>query len=297
MVSHVHGTTRSHFMPVRLQFGKVVLNHSRARTLYSYGRERLLWTSADRVLTVSNAIKRDLASNYGIASHKVRVVYNGVDTNVFKPIMDPLTPNELQPFEGKKVVLFVGHFGLRKGLLFLIRAMKKVTAEVRDARLVCVGGTPSWLGENEYWTYLTNELESQELREKVLLLDSVPNHLLPTYLSLSKVLVLPSYYEAFGKVVIEAMACARPVIATRRGGAEEVVEDGKTGLLVNYGSVQEIANALVTLLQDEPRARIMGNEGLKTVEAKFTWREVAHRVSEAYAELLEETPSMQSAYR
>ncbi len=287
VVSHVHGTTRSHHMPVRLLFGDVVHDYSPIKVTYYFLREKILWSCADRVLTVSSVIKTDLSEHYRISQKKIRVVFNGVDEQIFKPQPDETFPEALKKFEGKKIILYVGHFGLRKGVVYLIRAMNKISKECPDAVLVCVGGVPSWLGGTDYWSYLQKEIERDDLVDRVLLLDRVPNVQLPAFYSAASVFVLPSYYEAFGKVVVEAMACGTPVVATKRGGLSEVVDDGKSGFLIDYGSADAIANAVLAILSNEALASKMGEFGRHRVERDFTWNSVATRIDSVYSELLD----------
>ncbi|MGI0081552.1 MAG: glycosyltransferase family 4 protein, partial [Nitrososphaerales archaeon] len=283
LVAQVHGTSHSHYMPKKVNSIGTEISYSPMKMSYYYFRERSLWSAADRVVTVANVIKNDLISFYGIRDDKIDVIYNGVDTSIFKPLHDFEPPKELEKLEGKKIVLFVGHFGLRKGLPFVIEAMKKVREIVPDAVLVCIGGVPSWLGDkDDYWSFLRSIIEKARLKDTVYLLDKVPNALLPMYYSMASVFVLPTYYEAFGKVIIEAMACGLPVITTRRGGNEEAVEDGVTGILVNYGSAPELAEALTGILKDEKLARSMGEKGRQRVEREFTWNIVAGRIGKAY---------------
>ena len=292
MVSHVHGCSRSAHMPVVLKFGDSTLGYSARANWYGYFRERLLWSSADRVLAVSASVKNDLQSTYGIPPDRVDAVYNGVDTTIFRPLDSPELPHRLDKLRGKRIVLYVGHFGLRKGVVFLIRAMKDVVKEVPDAALVCVGGVPKWLGTNEYWGYLQRSIAESGLEDRVVLLDRVPNDQLPIYYSIADAFVLPSYYEAFAKVVIEAMACGKPVVIARGGGPAEAIEQGVNGLLVDYGSKEQISEALITLLQDRGLATKLAQNAVRTVEKRFTWQAVAERISQSYRTVL---PGFQGA--
>lgn len=285
IVSHVHGTTYSAATPMVLHFGKMTLGYSRLRVTTSFIREKALWSRADRIAAVSTSVRSDLISRYGLRDERIRVVYNGVDTSLFRPIDNPQLP-EKRVIEGKKVVLYVGHFGLRKGLPFLIRAMKTVTSEVKDSVLVCVGGVPPWLPKNEYWAYLNLLIEQNDLKGKVILIDRVPNEKLPDYYSASNVFVLPSYYEAFAKVLIEAMACGKPVVTSRLGGTGDSTEDGVNGFLVNYGDLADLANAIVKVLQDEQLAARMGRSGRERVSRDFTWEAVARRIDAIYEEVI-----------
>jgi glycosyltransferase involved in cell wall biosynthesis len=271
-------------MPQTLRFGDAVLGYSAAENWYHYFREMALWSRADRILAVSRSVRSDLQKSYGIDPSKVEVVYNGVDTSIFRPLSDFETPAALSEVREKQIILYVGHFGLRKGVAFLIRAMKMIKAEIPDAILVCVGGVPKWLGHPEYWAYLQRTIEQNGLKNSVLLLDKVPNQELPKYYSLASVFVLPSYYEAFAKVLIEAMACAKPVVVTRGGGSMETIIDGESGLLIDYGSPEQIADAVIRILKDDRWRRSLGENARETIQKSFTWRAVAERVSRAYGQ-------------
>ncbi len=285
IVSHVHGTTYSAAMPVVLSFGKMRNEYSHWRVTTSFLRERALWSTADRIAAVSTSVRSDLISRYGIREEKIRLVYNGVDANAFRRIPDPDFPQKRE-LEGKRVALYVGHFGLRKGIPFLIRAMKKVTREVRDTVLVCIGGVPPWLPKATYWSYLKELIAENGVEGNVVLLDRVPNEKLPDYYSRASVLVLPSYYEAFPKVLIEAMACETPVITSRLGGTIDSVDEGVNGLLVPYADPDALAESMIILLQDEKLARRMGSRGRERVLRDFTWQAVASRIQTIYDEVL-----------
>jgi glycosyltransferase involved in cell wall biosynthesis len=188
--------------------------------------------------------------------------------------------------KGKKVVLYVGHFGLRKGIPVLIEAMKSVEKEVKDVMLLCIGGVPTWLPRGEYLDYLKQLVAKNELEGKVAFLGSIPQEELPAYYCLSDLFVLPSYYEAFPKVLVEAMACEKPVISSKMGGTSDSVEDGLNGFLVPFGSSKEIADKMILLLQDEALARTMGRRGRDRVLRDFSWDAVAGRLDSIYSELI-----------
>ena len=281
IVSHVHGTTRSAYMPTSLEFEGMRLGYSHVKVTLAYIREMMAWSRADRLVAVSTAVRDDLVARYKVPESKIDVVLNGADPDLFRRVPDAKMP-ALPGLEGKHIVLYVGHFGLRKGILNLIRAMKDVTTEVQGSILVCVGGVPAWLGKGDYWAFLKGFARRCGIEDKVFLLDKVPNEALPAYYSAAEVFVLPSYYEAFAKVVIEAMACETPVVATRMGGNLDAV-GSDAGLLVRFGDTGGIARAIITLLQDRQLAKKMGAKGRERVLQSFTWRAVATRIEGAYA--------------
>jgi glycosyltransferase involved in cell wall biosynthesis len=228
---------------------------------------------------------QDVTQFYGVNPERIRVVYNGVDANLFSPGEGGPLPPQMANVEGKRIILFVGHFGLRKGIFFVIRALKRIKAEFPDVHLLCVGGTPAWLGQNEYKRVLRDETQRNGVDDCVTLLDAVKNRELVEFYRHSEVFVLPTYYEAFPKVVVEAMACGKPVVATRTGGIPELVEEGETGFLVPFGSPEAISQKLLLLLGDRDMRASMGRRGRESVERRFTWHAVAERTKSAYDEL------------
>ncbi len=259
--AHVHGTSRSAFMPVQLTFMGFTQGFSQSRLWYYYFRERFLWSRATKVLAVSRAVKSDLSLCYRIPASRVNVVYNGVDPEVFRPMETSEPLGALAAFRDRPIVLYVGHFGPRKGIGRLIEAMKDVKKQVPDAALVCIGGVPDWLPRTDYWARLRDFVRVCGLEGSVALLDKVPNSQLPMYYSRASVFVLPSYYEAFAKVIIEAMACATPVVTTFEGGPSEVVSDGVNGSLYHYGDLKQLARAIVALLSDRAAGKKDGVGG------------------------------------
>ncbi len=114
----------------------------------------------------------------------------------------------------------------------------------------------------------------------------IPHKNLPALYRSADVLVNPSLSEAFGMSLIEAMACGVPVIATRVGGMTEIVQHKKTGLLVDSGDVSALANAMKTILADEPALLEMGRAARARVEQCYTWEKVSGQVWQQYQDLL-----------
>jgi glycosyltransferase involved in cell wall biosynthesis len=209
-------------------------------------------------------------------------VYNGVDEKLFA-----FHETDEPPFPelaDKKVVLYVGRLGPRKGTRDLVRAMKSVIREVPDAHLLCVGGMPKSLGQEDHVAAIRHEVESNGLNGKVTLVNSMPNEKLVDIYSEASVFACPSYFDAFPKVVLEAMACSRAVIGTNVGGIPEMVENGRNGLLVDYGSAEKLAAAICELLRDERKSRDFGRANRARIEELFTWTKVVERIGKVYVE-------------
>ena len=163
----------------------------------------------------------------------------------------------------------------QKGVDVLLRAFALLP---KGSRLRLAGTGPQ---QDEY-----RRLASELGLDGVEFLGAVERKRLPSLLGEAHVFVLPSRYENLPLGILEAMACARPVVATRVGGVGEMVEDGVEGLLVPAGDPDALARALGRLSGDAPLRRRMGEAGRARVLARFTWDAVAAETEGFYAELL-----------
>jgi len=195
--------------------------------------------------------------DYGIEPARVRVV--GAGANVF--------PERAPRCDDGKTLLFLGKDFRRKGGLVLLEAFERVRRRVPRARLL-VAGPPS----------------PPPLPERVFHLGDVPFAELPALLSQASVVALPTLREPYGLALLDAMACAVPVVATRVEAIPEIVEDGDTGLLVPPADPAALADALVALLEDPLRAREMGRRGRARVAERFLWSHAAARLGRALSE-------------
>jgi glycosyltransferase involved in cell wall biosynthesis len=223
---------------------------------------------------------------YNINRSKIEVAYNGVDTSIFRKVRDFQEFKKKLGLEDKRIILYVGHFGFRKGILYLIEAMNKILQEEPDAFLLCVGGTPEWLGTDIYWKILTKKLSEINIQKHARLVGQVPHHQLPFYYSIADVFAFPSLYEAMGKVVVEAMACETPVVASGVGGIKEIINNETNGLLVQPKDVKALERTILMVLHDSQLARRLSEKGRDTVESKFTWKNTVEQILRAYQKIL-----------
>ena len=177
------------------------------------------------------------------------------------------------------MLLFVGRIEPLKGIDVLLRAVAQVEGKFR---LLVVGGDAKDVGRKAELMELASELD---VFSKVTFMDAVPHDELPLYYNAADICVVPSYYESFGLVAVEAMACGVPVVASRVGGLRETVQDGRTGYLVPWRCPEPFAERLELLLSNEPLRRTLGREARAAAE-RFRWSEVATRVEDVYHELV-----------
>jgi glycogen(starch) synthase len=177
-------------------------------------------------------------------------------------------------------LLFVGRLASNKGLLELVAAFQRLADQDRDATLVLVGEDGGMRATVE------SRVRALGLTDRVRFVGHVGDDaLLAAAYRESRAVVLPSEYEAFGLVLLEALAAGRPVIASRVGGIPEFVEDGRAGLLVPPKEVAPLADAIDRLWHDEALARRLGEYGRDRVVPRYTWERVAAEVDRMYREV------------
>jgi phosphatidyl-myo-inositol dimannoside synthase len=208
----------------------------------------------------------------------VSVLNPGADLHAFRPDLPTADLRERLGVGERPLVVCVSRLVARKGQDVLILGIPRIRRQVPDATLVIVGGGPY---EEELRT-----LAADAPAGSVVFAGQVPEEDLPRYYVLGDVFAMPCRsrlagmeVEGWGNVFIEASACGRPIVVGDSGGARETVIDGETGLLVNGGDVDQVADAVAGLLADPDRARRMGTAGRERVERAHAWPEIAARLA------------------
>lgn len=237
---------------------------------YSINCYSKIMTRGQRVVAVSKSIKDHIVKNYDINPAKIDLIYGGVDEKVFSP--EVATPERIGFLRNKwgvkdcnvPVILLPGRLTEWKGQDVFIDALTKI--KERPFMALCVGDIP----ENSYTELLRKKINSNGLSDKVVLAGHCDD--MPAALAFCDIVVSASstQAEAFGKVAIEAMAMAKPVIATRHGGSLETVVDGKTGWLVPPLDGEAMAQALEEALVDREERERRGRAGRLRVQENFT---------------------------
>ena len=259
--------------------------------------ERSAYEDATGIIAVSAGMRADILRAYPqIDPAKITVVHNGIDLEAFQSAkdFDSVRANGVDP--DQRSVLFVGRITQQKGLPYLLKAARELPS---DVQLVLAAGAPDTPQILQEVTDLVEVL--RKVRSNVIW---IQKHLsrpeLIALLSSATVFACPSIYEPLGIVNLEAMACSIPVVATATGGIPEVVEDGKTGLLVpieqlSDGSgtpldenrfVSDFAAALNKML-DSKQLHDFGIAGRLRVEQSFSWGSIAEKTLSVYRGAIE----------
>ena len=247
--------------------------------------EQRLAGQADRIVCASQHEKHLLARLYDADPDRIAVVPCGVDLDLFRPQDKEAARRALgPPLAGdERIILFVGRIEPLKGIDILINAVAQLGDE-SDFHVLIVGGDKRSRQQVSHLQELASDLG---IGERVCFLGAVDHEQLPLYYNAADVCVVPSYYESFGLVALEAMACGTPVVASRVGGLTGTVRDGETGYLISWRCPEPFAERLELLLGNEALRRRFG-EAAREVVGRYRWANVAEAVVGLYRELLGE---------
>jgi alpha-maltose-1-phosphate synthase len=247
--------------------------------------ERTAYLGAAAVIAVSDGMREDILDCYpDLDPDRIHVVRNGIDTELYRPVEGTDVLERLGVDPDRPSVLFVGRITRQKGVPHLLAAAHELDPA---AQLVLCAGAPDTPELAEATRTAVAELQATR-QGVVWVQDMLPRDDVVQLLTRASVFVCPSVYEPLGIVNLEAMACGTPVVASAVGGIPEVVDDGETGLLVDYDETrpgafeQQLAAAVNALLADPDRAAAMGALGRRRVVADFGWGTVARATTAVY---------------
>jgi teichuronic acid biosynthesis glycosyltransferase TuaC len=236
---------------------------------------------ADKVTAVSYAL-RSAAERIARPQQDIAVVYTGCDLDAFA--FNEAARASVRAMLGiaseSLVLIFIGYLRRTKGLLELVDAFRLLYQGYPDLHLLIVGA-------GDDCEPVVARMAEVGVGDRVHFAGARPHHEIPAWLSAADVLILPSWHEGLPNVVVEAMACERPVVATRVGGIPEVVVDGESGILVERNDAVALANAIASLANDPARRVAMGAMGRRIVERGFTWEKNAEQTIQIYREVLD----------
>ena len=242
-------------------------------------REKRQALCADLLVTHSAAHRTLMAEELGIATDRIRVSPLGIE--VFPKWARPPRP------PGPPTVVYLGRLEHRKGTLELLEAIPRVLHAVPEARFVLIGADRAHCpGGRTHAEYLEREFPP-EVRRQITLAGRLPQAEVDHWLQTADLFVAPSRYESFGLIFIEAMRWGTPVVGTTAGGIPEIVEDGKSGVLVSPQSSEQLADAMIRLLLDPEHRAALGAAGRKRVEQEFSIERMTQRAAELYEEAIE----------
>ena len=253
--------------------------------------EKRLLTLADGIIAANPDERADLIWRMGVPTEKVCTIPPGVDIELFQPRSMAASRAEIGIAPDERVVLFVGRIDPIKGIDTLIDAAEIMIvqwfdrARRRRSSSSAAISTPT-APRLALWRTLPTRSNSAASRPRFRLVGSQPQDQLPVFYAAADVVAVPSRYESFGLVAVEALACGKPVVASRVGGLRFTIDEGTTGFLVKPQSPQALAGALEQILGDETLRTAMSAAARPSV-ARYDWSYVARQVRHVYGRLAE----------
>ena len=239
--------------------------------------EKRALTKADGHLSVSQ-YTADVTNQLFHINKKFTIIPNGINTNLFS---NTVTCNDA------KTILYFGGIIRKKGVLEIPHYFNQVIEKIPDAQLILIGQDMyDKLTGNASTFQMMQQLFSEEAGLNVKFLGSVPYQEIKKYIEKATLCIFPSYAEALPVSWIEAMAMAKPVVASNIGWSKEVIDDGIDGFLVNPGQHSEYADKIIQFLQDKGLQKQLGIEARKKIERKFSMSVVAQQSLLFYKSLL-----------
>jgi len=232
---------------------------------------RYVFSQARKIIALNTTIKAHLVM-MGADEKRIEIIPNAVDTELFSPSCKNLLETKLGI--SRPVILFVGRLVEDKGVKYLLRAFSEVIKEISEAKLVIVGKGPQ---ETEL-----RKLQKKLRLTRVYFLGIVEAKFMPSIYVGCDVLVLPSFREPFGNVVIEAMATGKPVIGSYVGGIKDTITHGVTGYHVSPRNTEQISKFLVSILNNASLRKELGRNSRKKAIAEYNQELVIRRIEKIY---------------
>jgi len=237
-------------------------------------------TWGEKVVAISGPVKTHLEGGFGINRARVELIYNGIDINRFSKNISDNEILKIKKSAGLKdgpVIGTMGRLSSIKGQKFLVYAMKHVISKNSKAQCLIVGSGPE-------------ESALKDLAKNIAIEDHVKfagssYKDAPAYLACMDVFVLPSIKEGLGIALLEAMASARPCIASDIGGISDIIKDGQNGILVPVANVSAISGAIIKLLGDRALSADFAQKGREFVKKKFSLQLMAEKMHNLYTHL------------
>ncbi len=267
-------------IPVRIATIQLVTppdSKSNLRNQYTQKSIQFAYSTLNRIIAVSRENKRQLQDVFKIRQTDIKVIYNSIDVRHYSNVITSNTV--VLPFIQKKNKTYIAHIGRlhpQKGHEILINAAPKIVKTYPDCHFL-------FIGEGELKHELQEKIRLKGLNKYFEFTGNCSE--IDKVLTLVDIIVLPSLFEGFPFVLLEAMAAAKPVVASTVGGNSEAVKDGITGFLVRPRDIVHLADRILFLLENRILAKKMGQMGQERARQKFNLHKMVQKVDQIYHEL------------
>jgi len=271
-IKSVPVVTRLHSSMKKLVKEGIFPNNLRTKSIAAL--EYFYILMSDGIISPSKSLRLFFYKEYKIKK-EITVIHNSIDIEKF--------PHSSEKESNLPTVLFVGRLEEMKGIEFLINAIPKVLNELPSTEFVFIGQDLKSLKYKMKWSeYAKSKIDNQRMFFK----NRLPREELFGFYQKCWILVIPSIYEPFGIVALEAMTCGKPVIATNVGGLPEIIEHGRTGILIPPRDSSAIADSIIELIKNKNLRKEISSNSIRLVELKFNAKFITDKNLEFYEKVI-----------
>jgi len=246
---------------------------------FTYLMTKQVLTKGSKIIAVSKAIK-EVAQNKVAPGAQIEVVYNGVDIHkfVFSQEKRLLIRRKLGICSQDIILIFVGNIIRQKGVFEIKFAFSDLAKRYKNIHLIVVGDGPEL-------NHLISKAKELQSFKRMHFVGRQMHKIIPDWMSAGDIFIFPSWSEGHPSVILEAMSCSLPVVATKVGGIAETVVNGKSGILIDKGDECALVNAIDELIKNDEKRITMGHVGRQLVEQLFSWEKNVERTLEIYRQI------------
>jgi glycosyltransferase involved in cell wall biosynthesis len=254
-----------------------------------FGLEEEIIKKSDVIISLAESEKNDLKKLYKAQDNKIKVIAGGVNLNHFRLIDFQKARKEINVGEDTFVLLFVGRLEWRKGIGTLISAAGLLRKEIGNLKVIVVGGKIYGKQKNskdfKEYQRLAEKAKEEKVEDIINFTGRVDNGRLPFFYSAANVLVVPSYYEPFGLVALEGMACKTPIVASRIGGLATIIQEGVNGLLFEPRNPLDLKKNVLKIFKSKGLAEKLRENAYNKIKQDFSWKEISSKIEKIYNSL------------
>lgn len=259
--------------------------------------ERNIFSKCSAIIAESTQEKRDLHELYGVKEDSIYRIFAGVDVNWFYPRGSREEAKRKLGFEDEVLILSLGRLDSRKGFDLLVKGIPEIISSLKSLgkkiNIIISAGSKDAEGnlllnrsERKEYDKLMKLRSTLGLEDYFEIIPRIDYELVPLWYTAADIFVVPSRYETFGLVIVEAMACGTPVVATNVGGPPDIITDGQEGYTVNPENGKSYALRIRDVIKCPETHQMMSERAKSTAIEKFSWPAITKQVAKLYSEIL-----------
>jgi len=249
---------------------------------YKFKLEKNVLKKADGIIAISRTLKENIVKDLNIDSSKIKVIPNGVDTNLYSPSIECSEIKKKYSPNYELLILCVGRVSMIKNQRALVKAVPEILKTFPNVNFLFAGP----IDDKEYFQDISHFIDNHNLKKKVFFTGDSSNDDMLKYFSASDVFVLPSFIEGFSLSILEALSCGKPLIVSNIKPNLDLIEEKNVGFTIDPNLKGDIAEKVLELLENDAIRKKFGTNARKLALKKYDWSKIAKRTLEYYEDLV-----------